>query len=170
MRLHDYDRDGYLDLVVANYLDFKPEKTPKPNEAGGCTWKGLAVPCGPRGLKGESVTLYHNDGHGHFTDASKQAGVEVPHEYYGFTVLTGDFNNDGWPDFYVTCDSTPSLLFINKHNGTFEESGVSSAVAYNEDGKEQAGMGAAAADYDGDGFLDIFKTNFLERYLHTVPK
>ena len=156
----DYDRDGFLDLVVANYIDFNPAETPKPGQPGECNWKGIPVPCGPRGLKGETVLLFHNDGHGHFTDVSKQAGVDVPHEYYGFTVLTGDFNNDGWPDFYVTCDSTPSLLFINKHDGTFEETGVSSAVAYNEDGKEQAGMGATAADYDGDGFLDIFKTNF----------
>jgi hypothetical protein len=114
----------------------------------------------PRGLKGESITLYHNDGHGHFTDVTKQACVETLPEYYGFTVLTRDFDNDGWPDIYVTCDSTPNLYFHNKRNGTFEEIGLASGLAYNDDGREQAGMGATAADYDGDGYLDSFKTNF----------
>jgi hypothetical protein len=156
----DYDRDGWLDLVVANYIDFDAQQTPRPRDRSGCNWKGVPVPCGPRGLKGETMTLYHNDGHGHFTDVTKQAGVETPREYYGFTVLTGDFDNDGWPDFYVTCDSTPSLYFHNKRNGTFEETGLVTGLAVNEDGREQAGMGATAADYDGDGFLDIFKTNF----------
>lgn len=156
----DYDRDGHLDLVVANYVDFKSQDPPRPRTQSGCYWKGVPVPCGPRGFKGESMTLYHNDGHGHFTDVSKQAGVETPPEYYGFTVLTGDFDNDGWPDFYVACDSTPSLFFHNKRNGTFEEMGMSAGVSVNEDGREQAGMGATAADYDGNGYLDIFKTNF----------
>jgi len=156
----DYDRDGHLDLVVANYIDFNAQETPRPRDKSGCNWKGIPVPCGPRGLKGETMTLYHNDGRGHFTDVTKQAGVETPREYYGFTVLTGDFDNDGWPDFYVTCDSTPSLFFHNKRDGTFEEQGMVTALAVNEDGREQAGMGATAADYDGDGFLDIFKTNF----------
>jgi hypothetical protein len=156
----DYDRDGWLDLVVANYIDFNAQETPRPRDRSGCNWKGVPVPCGPRGLKGETMTLYHNDGHGHFTDVTRKAGVETPHEYYGFTVLTGDFDNDGWPDFYVTCDSTPSLYFHNKRNGTFEEKGLVTGLAVNEDGREQAGMGATAADYDGDGYLDIFKTNF----------
>lgn len=156
----DYDRDGQLDLVVANYVDFNAQETPRPRDRSGCNWKGVPVPCGPRGLKGETMTLYHNDGHGHFTDVSKQAGVETPREYYGFTVLTADFDNDGWPDFFVTCDSTPSLYFRNKHDGTFAEEGLISGLAVNEDGREQAGMGATAADYDGDGYLDIFKTNF----------
>jgi hypothetical protein len=156
----DYDRDGYLDLVVANYVDFNAQETPRPRDRSGCNWKGIPVPCGPRGLKGETMTLYHNDGHGLFSDVTRQAGVETPREYYGFTVLTGDFDNDGWPDFYVTCDSTPSLFFHNKRNGTFEEMGLTAGVAVNEDGREQAGMGATTADYDGDGYLDIFKTNF----------
>ena len=156
----DYDRDGYLDLVVANYVDFKAQETPPRRADSGCNWKGVPVPCGPRGLKGETMTLYHNDGHGHFVDVTKQAGVETPREYYGFTVLTGDFDDDGWPDFFIACDSTPSLFFHNKHNGTFEELGLMNGLAVNEDGREQAGMGATAGDYDGDGHLDIFKTNF----------
>jgi enediyne biosynthesis protein E4 len=156
----DYDRDGWLDLAVANYIDYDAQPTPRPRERSGCNWKGIPVPCGPRGLKGESMTLYHNDGHGHFIDTTKQAGVETPPNYYGFTVLTGDFDNDGWPDFFVACDSTPSLYFHNKRNGTFEEIGLASGLAVNEDGREQAGMGATAGDYTGDGFLDIFRTNF----------
>ena len=139
----DYDRDGQLDLAVANYVDFKAQDSPPPRTSSGCNWKGMPVPCGPRGLKGESMTLYHNDGHGHFIDVTKQAGLETAHEYYGFTVLTGDFDNDGWPDIYVACDSTPSLYFHNKHDGTFEEMGLGSGLAVNEDGREQAGMGAA---------------------------
>jgi enediyne biosynthesis protein E4 len=146
--------------VVANYIDFDTQQTPRPRERSGCTWKGIPVPCGPRGLKGETMTLYHNDGDGHFTDVTKQAGVETPPHYFGFTVLTGDFDNDGWPDFFVACDSTPSLYFHNKRNGTFEEIGLATGLAVNEDGREQAGMRATAADYDGDGYLDLFKTNF----------
>jgi enediyne biosynthesis protein E4 len=156
----DYDRDGWLDLVVAHYIDFNAQESPRPRERSGCKWKNISVPCGPRGLKGETATLYHNDGHGHFIDVTKQAGVETPPQYFGFTVLTGDFDNDGWPDFFVACDSSPSLYFHNKGNGTFEEIGLATGLAVNEDGREQAGMGATAADYDGDGYLDIFKTNF----------
>jgi len=156
----DYDRDGHLDLVVANYIDFNSQQTPRPRSRSGCNWKGIPVPCGPRGLKGEMMTLYHNDGHGRFTDVTRRAGVATEREYYGFTVLTGDFDNDGWPDFYVTCDSTPSLYFHNKRDGTFEETGLVSGLAVNDDGRTQAGMGATSADFDGDGYLDIFKTNF----------
>lgn len=156
----DYDRDGHLDLFVSNYIEFNQAKTPKPGESKACTWKNIPVTCGPMGLPGETMTLYHNDGHGHFQDVSKEAGVEVPKKYYGLTVLTGDFDNDGWPDVYVASDSTPSLFFHNQRNGTFKETGVFAGVAYNQDGQEQAGMGASAADYDGDGLLDIIKTNF----------
>ena len=156
----DFDRDGDLDLFVANYLRFDPEKTPKPGEGAECRWKGMPVLCGPRGLPGESMSLYRNDGHGMFADVSAETGVETDKSYYGFTPLTGDFDNDGWTDVYVSCDSTASLFFHNKGDGTFEEIGVISGTAYNMDGQEQAGMGATAGDFDLDGDLDIFKTNF----------
>lgn len=158
----DYDRDGDLDLFVANYVDFDISATPKPGEKAQCKWKDLPVMCGPRGLPAETMSLYRNDGRGGFTDVSEKAGVAGPRNYYGFTVLTGDFDNDGWPDVYVACDSTASLLYRNKRNGTFEEIGVESGTAYNEDGREQAGMGATAGDYNRDGRLDIFKTNFSD--------
>jgi len=156
----DYDRDGDLDLFVANYLQFDPEKTPKPGEGAECRWKGMAVLCGPRGLPGESMSLYKNDGEGNFKDVTVEAGIETDKNYYGFTPLTTDFDNDGWIDVYVACDSTASLLFHNQQDGTFEEIGVISGTAYNVDGQEQAGMGATAGDFDQDGDLDIFKTNF----------
>jgi enediyne biosynthesis protein E4 len=156
----DYDRDGHLDLAVAHYVNFKAQESPRPRAQSGCNWKGMPVPCGPRGLKGETMTLYRNDGHGHFVDVSQQAGIATPPDYFGFTILTGDFDDDGWPDLFITCDSTPSLYFHNKRDGTFEEMGLGSGLAVNGDGREQAGMGATAADYDGDGRLDVFKTNF----------
>ncbi len=160
----DFDRDGDLDLFVAHYLQFDPESTPRPGENEYCRWMGAPVVCGPRGLPKETMSLYANDSYGMFRDVSAKSGIAVPKEYYGFTVLTGDFDNDGWPDVYVACDSTPSLMFHNKQDGTFEEIGVSSGAAYNEDGQEQAGMGATAGDYDHNGLLDIFKTNFAKDF------
>ena len=156
----DFDRDGDLDLFVANYLRFDPAKTPKPGEGAECRWKGIPVLCGPRGLPGESMSLYENDGSGSFADVSATSGIETEKLYYGFTPLTGDFDNDGWTDVYVSCDSTASLFFHNLGDGTFEEIGVISGTAYNMDGQEQAGMGVTAGDFDLDGDLDIFKTNF----------
>lgn len=157
----DYDRDGDLDLFIANYLRFDAKTVAKPGDKNQCQWKGIPVVCGPRGLPGESMTLYRNDA-GRFTDVSRSAGVETAPNYYGFTVLTADFDNDGFTDVYVACDSVSSLLFHNKGNGSFEEIGLVSGSALNEDGREQAGMGATAADFDNDGLLDIFKTNFSD--------
>ncbi len=156
----DYDRDGFVDLFVANYVDLDLASTPKPGQNGYCEWKGLAVMCGPRGLPLAHNVLYHNNGDGTFTDVSERAGILKPGGRYSLGVAAADFDNDGWPDIYVACDMTPSLLFHNRGDGTFEERGVAAGVAYNFDGQLQAGMGVAVADYDGDGLLDIAKTNF----------
>jgi enediyne biosynthesis protein E4 len=158
----DFNRDGYLDLVVVHYVDFDMEHTPRPGDKTQCQWKGRPVLCGPRGLPAETVSFYENDGHGHFTDVSDRVHITGPKSYYGFTALTGDFDNDGWPDIFVACDSTASLYYHNLGGKAFEEIGVRAGVAYNEDGREQAGMGATAGDFDGDGLLDIFKTNFAD--------
>src|SRR5208283_2000572 len=154
----DYDRDGHLDLLVAHYLQFDPAHTPKPGDPGQCMWMGFPVVCGPMGLPPETVSLYHNDGHGHFTEVTGPAGLGTARAA-GLTVLTGDFGNTGWPDVFVAADSTPSLLFRNNHDGTFTESGALAGVAYNEDGHEQSGMGASAAAFDNDGWKDIVIAN-----------
>ena len=155
----DYDRDGMLDLFVANYIDLDLKTAPVP-ESGPCLYKGVMVACGPPGLLGDTDILYHNNGDGTFTDITEKAGINKAGGTFGLGVLTGDFNNDGWPDIYVANDSTPSLLFQNKKNGTFEDIGVEAGCALSADGKPQAGMGVSAADYDLDGNLDILKTNF----------
>jgi len=158
--LLDYDRDGLLDIFVANYVDLDLAKVPKPGSNRDCEWKGMAVWCGPHGLAPGHNALYHNNGDGTFTDVSAKAGILAPTGCYGLGAVTADFDNDGWPDIYVACDQTPSLLYRNRHDGTFEERGDAAGVAYNADGALQAGMGIAVGDYNRDGFLDIAKTNF----------
>ncbi|HEY0795188.1 MAG TPA: CRTAC1 family protein [Acidisarcina sp.] len=158
----DYDRDGKLDLVVANYVHFDLAKTPAPGQAASCNWKGVAVMCGPRGLDSAPNLLFHNLGNGKFEDVSKTSGIEKTTGHYCFSVTTLDYNDDGWPDIYVACDSTPAILYRNNHDGTFTDVGADAGAAFNEDGREQAGMGSTAADYDGDGRLDLFKTNFSD--------
>jgi hypothetical protein len=156
----DYDRDGFLDLFVANYVDLELASTPRPGQSGFCEWKGLAVMCGPRGLPLARNVLYRNTGRGGFIDVSERAGILKPGGRYGLGVAAADFNDDGWPDIYVACDMTPSLLYQNRGDGAFEERGMESGVAFNFDGRLQAGMGVAVGDYDNDGRLDIAKTNF----------
>ena len=155
----DYDRDGKLDLFVANYIDLDLATAPVP-ESGPCLYKGVMVACGPPGLKGGKNILFHNNGDGTFTDASESSGILNANGTYGLGVLTADFDNDGWPDIYVANDSAPSALYQNKKNGKFEDIAIEAGCALSPDGKPQAGMGVSAADYDLDGNLDIVKTNF----------
>jgi hypothetical protein len=158
----DYDRDGRLDLFVAYYLDTTLDKLPKPGENPDCRWKGVPVNCGPRGLPTGFVRLYHNNGDGTFTDVSQKAGVAAALGGYPMTAVAADYDNDGWPDVYVACDSKPSFMFRNQGDGTFRQEGLERGVAVSEDGLEQAGMGVAVGDYDLDGNLDLFKTHFSD--------
>jgi enediyne biosynthesis protein E4 len=158
----DYDRDGRLDLFVATYLNTTLEKLAKPGQNADCRWKGVPVNCGPRGLPHGFVSLYHNNGDGTFTDVTQQSGVAKASGSYPMTAVAADYDNDGWPDIYVACDSTPSWLFRNQHDGTFREEALERGIALSEDGMEQAGMGIGIGDYDLDGNLDIFKTHFSD--------
>ena len=158
----DYDRDGHLDLFVSNYVQFSFERAPIPGQNGSCIWLGIPVACGPRGLPTGRHWLYRNNGDGTFTDVSEAAGIAKATSSYGMTVVAADFDEDGWPDIYVACDATPSLLFMNNHDGTFREEGILRGVAMSDDGKAQAGMGVGVGDYDLDGHLDIFKTHFAD--------
>lgn len=160
----DYDRDGRVDLFVANYVDLGPNLSgvPLPGSGQFCNYKGIPLACGPRGLRAAVNYLYRNNGDGTFTDTSERAGIRKTEGHYSLGVLTVDYDNDGWPDIYVACDSAPSILYHNNHDGSFTDNGVASGTAYNDDGEAQAGMGVAAADYDHDGYLDVVKTNFSD--------
>ena len=158
----DYDRDGRLDLIVASYVDFDLSTAPAPGDRPTCIWKGVPVMCGPRGLAGAKNILYHNRGDGTFEDVTTKAHIDRTDGHYAFSVSTLDFDEDGWPDIFIACDSTPAILYRNNHDGTFTDIAVTAGAAFNEDGREQAGMGSTIGDYNGDGHLDIFKTNFSD--------
>jgi hypothetical protein len=158
----DYDQDGGLDLVVTSYLEFDRARIPEPGSGSYCLWKGIPVMCGPRGLPRSHNRLFRNVGDGRFQDVTERSGIAKPKSCYGFTAVASDFDGDGYPDVYVACDSTPSLLYQNQKDGTFEEVGLLSGAALNENGQEQGGMGVAAADFDEDGHVDILKTNFSD--------
>ena len=158
----DYDRDGRLDLFIANYIVFDKARVPLPGQTPNCRWRGQPVMCGPLGLQGGTNQLFHNEGNGQFRNVSGSSGITLPGERYSFSVTTLDFDLDGWTDIYVAVDSQPSILFHNNCDGTFTDIGVFAGVAYREDGRVQAGMGSAAGDFDGDGNLDLVKTNFID--------
>jgi hypothetical protein len=158
----DYNRDGFLDLFVSTYLNFDLKTVPLPGATENCTWKGIAVNCGPRGLPTGRNFLYRNNGDGTFTDVSESSGIAKVDHRYAMTAVAADFDDDGWPDIYVACDSTPSILYRNNRDGTFTDIALEAGVAYNEDGREQAGMGVAVGDSLNSGRLDIFKTHFAD--------
>src|SRR4051812_24225485 len=160
----DYDKDGWLDLVVTNYIEWSP----KNNVWCGERRPGYRSYCHPGNYKGQRIKLYHNNHDGTFTDVSDASGVGKP-EAKGMGVVLVDFNNDGWPDIAVANDSWPNFLFINKHDGTFEDDSLVSGIAASEDGRYEAGMGIDAADVDGDGWQDIYITHLdfeLNRLYH----
>jgi hypothetical protein len=150
----DYDKDGWLDLVVTNYIDWNA----KNNIWCGERRPGYRSYCHPGNYKGQRIKLYHNNHDGTFSDVSDASGVGKP-EAKGMGVVLADFNNDGWPDIAVANDSWPNFLFLNKHNGTFEDVSLVSGMAASEDGRYEAGMGIDAADVDGDGWMDLYITH-----------
>jgi hypothetical protein len=173
----DYDRDGLLDLFVANYVSFDKDRVPPPGDSLYCRYSGISVPCGPQGFSGGANILYRNRGDGTFEDVSEASGIGSPRGSggpfvrenwrptgsYGMGAAAADFDNDGWPDIYVACDTAPSLLYRNNHDGTFREVAVPAGCAFDENGVALSGMGAGVADYDGDGWLDIVRTNFTDQ-------
>ncbi|MGA7410055.1 MAG: CRTAC1 family protein [Bryobacteraceae bacterium] len=154
----DYDRDGKLDLFVSNYLAFDPKSVPRAGTSSNCNSQGVF--CGPRGLPYGRHSLFRNNGDGTFSDVTIKAGIQKVNAGYGLTAITADFDGDGWPDIYLACDSTPSLLFLNQHDGTFKEEALDRGVALSDDGMEQAGMGVSIGDLKCTGRLDIVKTHF----------
>jgi len=174
----DYDRDGHLDLFVACYVNFDPARAPQPGDSPYCLYNDIPVPCGPQGFAGGTNILYRNRGDGTFVDVSEESGIAHPRGpasmvyvgsnwratgSYAMGAASADFDNDGWPDIYVACDTAPSLLYRNNHDGTFREIGVPAGCAFDAHGGALAGMGVGVADYDADGWLDIVRTNFSEQ-------
>jgi hypothetical protein len=158
----DYDKDGLVDLFVANYLAFDLASAAEPGTGANCLWKGIPVNCGPKGLPFDSNLLFHNEGDGSFRDVSEGSGVARVVGRYAMTATAADLDGDSWTDIYVACDSTASILYRNQHDGRFSDTALSSGVAYDEYGNAQAGMGLSLGDYDADGLLDLLKTHFAD--------
>ena len=158
----DIDRDGLLDLFVANYLRFDLQTAPEPGDGPNCTWKGIAVNCGPKGLPTDTNLLYRNQGGGRFADVSERSGIARVTGRYSMTAIAADLTGDDWPDIYVASDSTAAILYRNNRDATFTDVAIESGTAYSEHGTAQAGMGVAVGDYDGDGLLDLAKTHFAD--------
>jgi hypothetical protein len=158
----DYDRDGDLDLFVANYLVFDLATAKEPGEGINCLWKGVPVNCGPKGLPTDTNLLYRNLGNGRFEDVSEVSGVARVRNRYSMSVVAADLDEDGWVDLYVASDSTAAIHYHNNRDGTFTDVALARGTAFSETGVPQAGMGAAAGDVDSDGRLDLVKTHFAD--------
>ena len=160
----DYNRDGWLDLFVSNYADVDLARMPTPSlDRPNCNFLGVPVNCGPSGLPLPTHLLYRNNGDGTFTDVSRESGVAAMRGSYGLTAAAFDVDEDGWPDILVACDSTPSMVLMNNHDGTFREEALLRGLALSDDGREMAGMGVGIADYDCDGRLDVVRTHFMNQ-------
>ena len=160
----DYNRDGHLDLFVSNYLEIDLATAPKPSlDVPNCNYEGVATMCGPLGLPKAQHYLYRNNGDGTFTDVSRESGIAALHGSYGLTAVSIDADEDGWPDIFVACDMTPSLLLMNNHDGTFREEALVRGIAVSGDGREMGGMGAGVGDYNLDGHTDIVKTHYYNQ-------
>jgi hypothetical protein len=160
----DYNRDGHLDLFVSNYLEIDLATAPKPSlDVPNCNYEGVATMCGPLGLPKAQHYLYRNNGDGTFTDVSRESGIAALRGSYGLTALSIDADEDGWPDIFVACDMTPSLLLMNNHDGTFREEALLRGIAVSGEGREMGGMGAGVGDYNLDGHTDIVKTHYYNQ-------
>ncbi len=157
----DYDRDGRLDLFVANYLAFDLEGAKQPGQGANCLWKGIPVNCGPKGLPTDVNLLFHNEGRG-FRDVSEVSGIAKVTGRYAMTAAAADLDGDGWTDIYVACDTTPAILYRNNRDGSFTDVALASGAGLSQLGSEQAGMGLGVGDFDGDGVLDLLKTHFAD--------
>ncbi len=153
----DYDRDGFLDLVVCNYARFTFDDPKK------CEYNGVRTYCEQKAYDGMPLSLYHNNGDGTFTDVSSQSGLA---QFVGraLGVVSIDFNDDGWPDLFVARDDHSNLLLVNQHNGKFADAGLDAEVAYDPNGLAKAGMGVDAGDVNDDGWPDLVVTNFNDEY------
>jgi hypothetical protein len=158
----DYDRDGDVDLFVANYLKFDPASAAEPGQGANCVWKGIPVNCGPKGLPTDTNLFYRNRGDGTFEDVSDASGIASVTGRYPMTAIAADLDDDGWPDIYVASDSTAAILYRNNRDGTFTDQALRSGAALSEQGSPQAGMGVAVGDVDTDGRLDLLKTHFAD--------
>jgi hypothetical protein len=159
----DYDADGFVDLMVTRYVEFDLKNLPQFGVGATCHYRGIPVQCGPRGMKGLSDSLYHNNGDGTFSDVSKAAGVDDPARYYGLGVVWSDFNDDGRLDLFVADDSTPNYLYRNDGGGHFTDVSFTSGTGVSGDGGEMSGMGVAVCDYNHSGRFSIHITNFEDQ-------
>ena len=150
----DYDNDGRLDLFVCQFVDFSKEK----NLFCGNAQTGERYYCIPRGYNPAPSRLFHNNGDGTFTDVSKESGISE-HLGKAWGVVATDIDNDGRMDLFVANDTMPNFLFANRGHGKFEEIGIEAGVAYDEGGRARSGMGVDSADYDQDGWMDLFVAN-----------